>query len=79
LPFRVEGKGKPTVYKGTYTVGDPTDENKLGTIDWKIDQGGCERGELSRITELTEDVLEFKDPDGLVERFERVKEGKKDK
>jgi len=60
-------------------VGDPTDENKLGTIDWKIDQGGCERGELSRITELTEDVLEFKDPDGLVERFERVKEGKKDK
>lgn len=79
LEFRYEGKGTATVSKGTYKVGDPTDENKLGTIDWKVNQGGAERGELSRITELTDDVLEFKDPDGQVERFERVKEEKKDK
>ena len=76
LEFRYEGKGKATVYKGTYKVGEPTDENKLGTIDWKINQNGSERGETSRITELTDDVLEFKDPEGVVERFERVKEEK---
>ena len=79
MEFRTEfGNGKPTVYKGSYKVGEPTDENKLGTIDWKIDQGGGERGELSRITELSDDILEFKDPSGLVERFERVKEEKKE-
>lgn len=79
LEFRYEGKGPASVSKGTYKLGEPTDENKLGTFDWKIDQNGAERGELSRITELTDDVLEFKDPEGLVERFERVKEEKKDK
>jgi uncharacterized protein (TIGR03066 family) len=80
LEFRYEaGKAKPTVYKGKYKLGEPTDENKLGTIDWTVKQGTTERGELSRITELSDDVLEFKDPEGLVERFERVKEEKQEK
>lgn len=79
LEFRNEfGDGKASVSKGTYKVGEPTDENKLGTIDWKINQGGAERGEVSRITELSDDILEFKDPEGVVERFERVKEEKKE-
>lgn len=80
LEFRYESpKAVGTVYKGKYKVGEPTDENKLGTIDWTIKQGTTERGEVSRITELTDDVLEFKDPEGLVERFERVKEDKKER
>lgn len=79
LEFRYEygEKEKAIVYKGNYKVGQPTNEDKLGTIDWTINQGATERGEVSRITELSDDVLEFKDPDGLVERFERVKEEKK--
>lgn len=77
--YETPGGGPGTVYTGTYTAGAPDADNKLGTIDWKINQGGAERGELSRITELTEDILEFKDPEGVVERFQRVKEKKEEK
>jgi uncharacterized protein (TIGR03066 family) len=78
MEFRREYAGRaPSVSKGKYKPGEPDDENKLGTIDWTVNEGGGERGELSRITELTDDVLEFKDPQGVVERFERVKEDEK--
>jgi len=78
--YETPGGGPGTVYTGKYTAGAPDADNKLGTIDWKINQGnGFNRGELSRITELTEDILEFKDPEGVVERFERVKEKKEEK
>jgi uncharacterized protein (TIGR03066 family) len=79
LEFRYEGRGNGTVYKGSYKVGEATDENKLGTIEWRINQNGSERGETSRITELSDDILEFKDPEGVVERFERVKEKEDEK
>jgi uncharacterized protein (TIGR03066 family) len=74
---REQGAGRePVVFKGKYKTAEPTDENKLGTIEWTINEDGEERGEVSRITELEDDVLEFKDPQGLVERFERVKDEK---
>jgi uncharacterized protein (TIGR03066 family) len=77
MEFRREYAGQePSVSPGKYKAAEPTDEHKFGTIDWTVNEGGAERGELSRITELTDDVLEFKDPDGLVERFERVKDEK---
>lgn len=83
MEFRRELAGQPPlVSPGKYKTAEPTDEHKFGTIDWTVNEDGDERGELSRITELGDDVLEFKDPDGLVERFERVKEekgGKTDK
>jgi hypothetical protein len=77
MEFRREYAGAaPSVSPGKYKTAEPTDEHKFGTIDWTVNEGGQERGELSRITELGDDVLEFKDPDGVVERFERVKEEK---
>lgn len=82
LEFRREYAGRePSVSPGKYKTAEPDAENKFGTIDWTVNEGGSERGELSRITELSDDILEFKDPDGLVERFERMKDekdGKKD-
>ena len=80
LEFRREYPGQAAdVSRGKYKAAEPSDEHKLGTIDWTVKESGAERGELSRITELTDDVLEFKDPEGLVERFERVKEEKEEK
>ncbi len=77
LEFRREYAGRePSVSPGKYKTAEPDAENKFGTIDWTVNEGGRERGELSRITELSDDILEFKDPDGVVERFERVKEEK---
>lgn len=80
MEFRHEYTGQaPSVSKGKFKTAEPDDTNKFGTIDWTVKEGGGERGELSRITELSDDILEFKDPDGLVERFERVKEDKDEK
>jgi uncharacterized protein (TIGR03066 family) len=76
MEFRYEDGGGTarTVYPGKFKTTEPDGENKLGTIDWAVTQGGRERGEVSRILELTEDTLEFVDPQGVKERFERVKE-----
>jgi hypothetical protein len=75
MEFRREYPGAPlSVSQGKFKTAEPDDENKLGTIDWTVKEGRRERGELSRITELSDDILEFKDPEGVVERFERVKE-----
>jgi hypothetical protein len=43
----------------------------------KVTDGRAERGERSCITELTGDMLEFQDPAGRVERFERVADATK--
>jgi uncharacterized protein (TIGR03066 family) len=75
MEFRYEGGGNArTVYPGKFKTTEPDDENKFGTIDWTVTQGGRERGEVSRILELSDDTLEFVDPQGVKERFERVKE-----
>lgn len=81
LEFRYDyDTGRPsTVYPGKFKTTEPDDENKLGTIDWTVKQGAGERGEVSRILELTDDILEFVDPKGVKEKFERVREEKKDK
>lgn len=63
--------------KGKFKTGEPDDKNKLGTIDWTIQEGENERGELSKIIKLTETELVFEDPEGVKETFERVKEEKK--
>jgi hypothetical protein len=68
----------PRVSPGTFKAGEPDGKHKLGSIDWKLSEaGGVERGEVSKVIELTDDVLEFEDPQGKRERFERVKEEKK--
>lgn len=76
MEFRYEDAGgnARTVYQGKFKTTEPDANNKLGTIDWTVVQGGRERGEVSRILELTDDTLEFVDPQGVKERFERVKE-----
>jgi uncharacterized protein (TIGR03066 family) len=66
------------VSKGKFKTIDPDKDNKLGTIDWTVNEGGNERGEVSKINELTEDKLTFTDPEGVKEEFERVKEKKKE-
>lgn len=65
-----------TSYSGKFKASEPDGENKIGTIDWTVQQGGGERGEKSRILELTDDVLEFVDPQGVKEKFQRVKDDK---
>ena len=34
--------------------GEPNEENPLGSITWKVMEGGSERGETSKITKLTD-------------------------
>ena len=67
----------PRTSPGKFKAGEPDDKNKLGTIDWTVREGDADRGEVSKILELTADVMEFEDPDGRKEKFERVKEEKK--
>ena len=47
-------------------------------IEWTVNEGGSERGETSKIKQLTEDKLILEDPDGLKEEFEKVKDEKKE-
>ena len=78
MEFRYEdnaGQAR-TVYQGKFKAGEPDDTYKLGSIDWTVKQGGGERGEVSKILEFTDDILEFVDPQGVKEKFERVKEEK---
>ena len=66
------GGGKPSVAEGKYTViGDEK-------IDWKVNESGNERGEVSKIKLLDEKKLVIEDPDGIKEEFERVVEKPKD-
>jgi uncharacterized protein (TIGR03066 family) len=78
MEFRYEdANGRiSTSYPGKFKASEPDSENKIGTIDWTVKQGNSERGEKSRILELTDDVLEFVDPEGVKERFQRVKDDK---
>lgn len=64
---------------GKFKAGEPDDKYKLGSIDWTVKEGNSERGEVSKILKLTDEEMEFEDPDGLKESFVRVKEEKKDK
>jgi uncharacterized protein (TIGR03066 family) len=66
-----------TVYHGKFKAVEPDENYKLGSIDWTVKQGNRERGEVSKILELTDDILEFEDPEGVKEKFERVKENEK--
>lgn len=76
----VRGTGDDAeVSKGKYKTAEPDKDNKLGTVDWTVNEGGNERGELSKINELTDDKLAFTDPQGIREDFERVKEKKDEK
>jgi len=79
LEFHIGEGDQTTIHKGKYKAIDPDKDNKLGTIDWTIDEGGSERGEVSKINELTADKLTFTDPQGIKEEFERVKEKKEEK
>lgn len=68
--------GRSSVAPGKYTViGDDK-------VDWKVNEGGTERGETSKIKLLNQDKLIIEDPQGIKEEFERVvekpKEDKKD-
>jgi len=76
LEFRYEQPGvaaPQSVSTGTYTLGEPDTESKYGTFEWAVSQGGRVRTEKDRITELSDDVLEIIDPNGIVQRYERVK------
>jgi len=69
------GQGIPSRESpGKFKTGEPDKEYKLGSIDWKVQEPGGERGEVSRVIKLTADELVFEDPDGLKEYFTRVKE-----
>lgn len=69
-----EDKDTPKqVTKGKFKTSEPDDKNKLGTIDWTVKEGDEDRGELSKILELTDDKIVLEDPEGLKETFERVK------
>jgi hypothetical protein len=78
MEFRYEDNNgnARTLYPGKFKANEPTDDDKLGTIDWTVRQGNGERGERSRILELTDDILEFVDPQGVKEKFQRVKDDK---
>jgi uncharacterized protein (TIGR03066 family) len=67
------------VSAGKFKAGEPNNEYKLGSIDWKVTEPGGERGEVSKILKLTDTEMIFEDPEGLKETFERVKDEKKDK
>ena len=71
LEFRREINNRKYVYLGSYTFDEPSQDNPLGCITWKVKEGGRERGETSKITKLTDTHLTFVDPEGLVEEFER--------
>lgn len=79
LEFHIGEGDNVTIHKGKYKAIDADKDNKLGTIDWTIDEGGGERGEVSKINELKADKLAFTDPQGVKEEFERVKEKKEEK
>ena len=66
------------ISKGKFKTTEGDDKNKLGTIDWTIGEGDESRGEISKVLKISEDELEFEDPDGLKESFVRVKAKKKD-
>jgi uncharacterized protein (TIGR03066 family) len=68
---RVFNNNRKTTSLGSYTFEEPNEENPLGSITWKVKEGGLERGETSKITKLTDTHLTFVDPEGLVEEFER--------
>jgi uncharacterized protein (TIGR03066 family) len=69
---RVFNNNRKTTSFGSYTFDEPNKENPLGSITWKVKEGGgLERGETSKITKLTDTHLTFVDPEGLVEEFER--------
>jgi uncharacterized protein (TIGR03066 family) len=67
----IEGE-KPIVSKGKYKV---TAEDK---VDWTVDEGGQERGEVSTVKKLDDKTLLIEDPEGVKEEFEKVTEKKKD-
>ena len=69
----------PRTSPGKFKAGEPDDTHKLGSIDWKVTEGDVERGEVSKVLKLTDAEMEFEDPQGRKESFERVKDGKKDK
>ena len=69
----------PRVSPGKFKAGEPNEMYKFGSIDWKVKEGNVERGEVSKILKLTDTEMEFEDPQGLKESFERVKEEKKDR
>lgn len=64
---------------GKFKATEPDEKYKLGSIDWTVKEGSSERGEVSKILKLTDDEMEFEDPDGLKESFQRVKDEKKKK
>ena len=70
--IRTPTEGKPSVAEGKYKV---VDGDK---VDWTVNEGGNERGEVSKIKVLTADKLVLEDPDGIKEEFEKVVEKKKD-
>lgn len=79
MEFHIGTGDDAVIHKGKYKAIDADKDNKLGTIDWTIDEGGSERGEVSKINELSADKLAFTDPQGVKEEFERVKEKKEEK
>lgn len=78
--FEYTGGVSPAdVYTGTYKVVEPDAKNPLGAIDWSAKYDTEVKAEVAKIDKLTDDELTEIDPDGVVERFERVKPEKKDK
>ena len=69
----------PRTSPGKFKAGEPDDAHKLSTIDWTVTEGNAERGEVSKVLKLTDAEMEFEDPQGRKESFERVKDEKKDK
>jgi len=65
------------ITKGKYKTADKDEKYPDGSIDWSIGEGQQARGEVSKILKLNEVELQFEDPEGLKESFERVKTVKK--
>ena len=74
MSFIRSTKNGESTSEGKYKVNSEKME-----LDWTVDEGGNERGEVSKIKKLTEDKLVLEDPDGIKEEFERVVEKKEEK
>jgi uncharacterized protein (TIGR03066 family) len=72
LAFIRTFQGMSNVSDGKYTVlGDDK-------VDWKVSEGGRERGEIGKIKLLNADKFVMEDPNGIQEEFERVVEKKEE-
>ncbi len=75
--YRKYNGGQERSNHGTYTIQNPDKTYPMGAINWSVDEFGTQRGEVSKITKLTDTHLTFVDPEGLVEEFERDKADEK--